>query len=150
MLIHSICNLCFQPFNLVIEMSEIELIKQVSDEKGMTAPCPRLCGGRVNLVGSPSPETALNAVKMPMTVTGREFFKAVMGAGLPDEIPVSAEVVSGMLKSGKITNIKADQVDGAIYLHEIELDHSVILHLASGSRGATVLKVTKARKPDGQ
>ena len=53
MIINSLCNSCLQPFRLIIEPADVSLVKEISDEAGETCPCPRMCGGSINLVGDP-------------------------------------------------------------------------------------------------
>jgi hypothetical protein len=146
MIVNSLCNSCLQPFLLIIEPSEVHLIKEISDELGETCPCPRLCGGSINLVGDPVIKTMTTdrRMKEPMTVTGRQLYQAVLGMGLPDEVPKSMETVDSLLRANKIVKTLIEEHSGKLYLHELHLENGVVLHLASGLKGAQVLKVTRA------
>ena len=148
MIIRTLCNTCLQSFELMLEASDLELVKQISDKEGHTCPCPRLCGGSILLVMDPlSSEMATDSrLKSPLRLGGKELFKAVGGAGLPDEIPRDPDVLRAMLKSSSIWDVSIEAVGNDVFLHEIQLTNGVTIHLASGLRGAHVLKMTKERE----
>lgn len=148
MIIRTLCNTCLQPFELMLEASDLELVKQISDQAGETCPCPRLCGGAILLVMDPTFSQMTNdpRLKNPLRVSGKELFKAVNGAGLPDEIPNDPNVVLAMLKSSPISDASIEVVGKDVLLHELRLQNGVTIHLASGLRGAHVLKMTKERE----
>ena len=145
MIVNSLCNTCMQAYQILVETRDISLLKQIATEDGTLCKCPRLCGGFINLVGDQT-ITAMTSdprLKAPMKITGSELYKAVNGAGLPDEIPQSKETVEAILKANKVVAAKVEDLDGRLYLHEVELEGGLVVHLASGLRGAQVLKVTK-------
>lgn len=147
MILLSLCNSCFQPYQVLLQPSDVELVKQVADEGGQSCPCPRLCGGKINLIG----DATISAMgkdrrlKDPIHITGRQLYQAVNGLGLPDEIPTDALVVDSLLKSNKLTGSVVEEVNGRLYLHELKLENGITIHLAAGQRGAQVLKMTKER-----
>jgi hypothetical protein len=147
MIIRSLCNSCFQTYELMVEPGEVHLVKQVATDDGITCPCPRLCGGKINLAGDPAIEamTKGQAMRTPLPLSGKELYKAVMGAGLPDEIPQAKETLEALLKANKVVGMMLEEDDKKFYLHELKLENGLTLHLASGLRGAQVLKVTKER-----
>ncbi len=147
MIIRTLCNSCLQTFELVLEASDLSLVKQIADETGHTCPCPRLCGGSILLVGDEtSKQMATDSrLKTPLRITGKELYKAIHGSGLPDEIPRDADVLESMLKANDVTGVSVEKVNDTIYLHELYLSNGVTVHLASGQRGAQVLKMTKER-----
>ena len=149
MMILSLCNTCIQPYQILVELNEVELIKQISDERGHTCPCPRLCGGSINLVGNDLIDNAVKDPRFrdPMKISGKELYKAVKGMGLPDEIDLQIETVDAMLKLG-VKDFKLDTVLNKIYLSELTMKNGVTLHLTSGPHGAQILKMTKER-PNG-
>lgn len=129
----------------------MELLKQVSTEEGKMCPCPRLCGGSINLVLDPT-IVAMSTDKRlrdPILLTGTELYQAVNGMGLPDEIPKDPIVVQSLLKSSAIAAVVVEEVNGKIYLHEMILDTGVTIHLGSGQRGAQIIKLTKERVKNG-
>jgi len=144
-MVHSLCQSCLQSYRLMIVPEEIQLIKQIADETGHLAPCPRLCGGTINLVGEPGIEKVIEGVRLrePLTITGTELYRAVNGAGLPDEVNVRVEVVCAFLESCKVVGVKTETNNGKVYLHELTLDNGVTLHLSAGIKGAEILKMTK-------
>lgn len=114
-------------------------------------PCPRLCGGSINLVLDPT-IVAMSTDKRlrdPILLTGTELYQAVNGMGLPDEIPKDPIVVQSLLKSSAIAAVVVEEVNGKIYLHEMILDTGVTIHLGSGQRGAQIIKLTKERVKNG-
>ena len=148
MIINSLCNTCMQPFQVIVQSDEADLLRQLSQEdEGRMCKCPRLCGGKINLIGDPVIEAMAEKLREPMTLTGKELYAAVLGAGLPDEIVKDPEVIRALLLADKVVDVDLEQIGGRVYLHELRLAGGVILHLAAGARGSQVLKVTKERKP---
>lgn len=147
MIINSLCNTCLQPFVLTMTSDEARLVKQITDESGHTAPCPRLCGGHINLIGDPiiSSMAEDRRLRDPMSISGLELYQAVGGMGLPDEIPKDLTVIESLFKAGTLSGVSVEEVNGKFYLHEIRLSNGAIFHLAAGSRGAQILKITKER-----
>lgn len=143
MKIFSMCNSCSQSYELLIVPATVGLIDQIKDDEGVTCLCPRLCGGRINIVNIPELNTSSRTA--PLAITAKELYQAVNGLGLPDEIPNDPIVVDALLRSGRITKTSVEPYEKAILLHEITLDSGVTLHLASASGGARVLKITKER-----
>ncbi len=147
MIIRTLCNSCLQPYEIILEASDLSLLKQISDAEGHTCPCPRLCGGSVLLAGDEVARamTSDRRLKDPIRIGGKELYRAVLGAGLPDEIARDGKVVESLLKSTSIKEVVVEEVGSTIFLHEIHLSNGVIMHLTSGQRGAQVLKMTKER-----
>lgn len=143
MILRSLCNSCFQPFELLLEASDIELVKQISDEHGHTVPCPRLCGGRINIVGEPNIGAMAEKLKQPMHINGKQLYQAVNGMGLPDELPQSHAALSALLRANKVVGIDLEEWGGKFYIHELKLEGGVTVHLSAGAKGAQVLKVTQ-------
>jgi hypothetical protein len=148
MVINSLCNTCLQPFELMLEASDLPLIKQISDPEGNLAPCPRLCGGFINLVGEPTLTVMAKdrRLKKPLRIGGKELYQAVNGLGLPDEIPSSSELIQALLKSETVKKAIIEDSNGRLYLHELHMSGGTIIHLTGGLKGAEVLKVTKIHK----
>jgi hypothetical protein len=145
-IIRSVCNSCFESYMVTLMPGDLELMKQISED-GMTAPCPRLCGGRININGEPAiSELAVRLRKGTYNISGKELYKAVMGAGLPDEIPKDILVLTAMLKSNKIVKTDFEHSNDKFYLHELTLENGVTFHFSGGPRGAQLLKVTKPRE----
>lgn len=149
MIINSLCNTCLQPFTIILTADDARLVKQIADESGHTAPCPRMCGGHINLIGDPVISSMAEDPRLrePMTITGLELFQAVGGMGLPDEIPKDLTVIEALLKSNpiKTVSLEKNEVNGKFYLHEMHLEGGIVFHLAAGARGAQILKITKER-----
>lgn len=146
-MIFSLCNSCLQSFQIMVEVREVELVKQIADEAGITCPCPRLCGGSINLVGDETIAQMSRDPRLrdPLRLSGKELFQAVKGLGLPDEIPRSLEVVSAMLKAHPLEDFELTEEAGKLYLSELHLEGGFTIHLTSGPRGAQILKLTKER-----
>ncbi len=148
MIISALCNTCLQPFQLMIEPGEVALVKQIASEDGTTCPCPKLCGGAINLVGDPtiSAMAADGRMREPSIISGKQLYQAVQGLGLPAEVPKSFEVVEAMFKANRVVKIDAETNNGRVYIHEIHFENGVVIHLASGIKGAQVLRMTKVEK----
>jgi hypothetical protein len=145
-IIRSLCQSCLQPFTITVQGSDAHLVRQLSED-GLTAACPRLCGGRINLVGDPviAQMSVDRRLKEPLSLTVTELYRAVNGMGLPDEVPKSFTVIKALFKANPLKAVDLEEVDGKFYLHELHLDDGVVVHLAAGSRGAQILKITKER-----
>lgn len=145
MIIHSLCNSCLQPFHLIIETADVPLVKEIADDEGTTCPCPRLCGGAINLVGEPTLAAMAEdpRLKQPVNLTGRQLYQAVNGLGLPDEIPRTSDTVDAVLRANKVVKTVVEEHQGKVYLHELHLENGSVLHLASGTKGSQVLKIVR-------
>lgn len=150
MILHTLCNTCLQAYQLLLEVTDIPLVKQLSDESGHTCPCPRLCGGTISLVPDVTIESMSKdpRLKHPIHLSGKQLFQAVKGLGLPDEIPQSRTVFDLAL-AGRVKKFELDEIEGKFYLQSLEFDNGVTFHLGSGRYGAQVLKLTTERKPNG-
>ncbi len=129
-----------------MEPGDTELMKTMMDE-ALTVSCPRLCGGRINVVNSVGVMTMAMApgLRPPMSLTAKELFRAVKGGGLPDEIEKDPVTIQALLKSSPVVEAVVEEVNGKVYLHELKLAAGTTIHLASGLRGAQVLKITKEK-----
>lgn len=145
MIIKSLCNSCLQPFEISVSVSEVPLVKEVTNEEGTMCPCPRLCGGSINLIGDATISEMSNdrRLREPMKVTGKQLYQAVNGLGLPDEIPTSVEVLEALLAGSEVVETTTEEFNKAVFLHEIKLKNGSTIHLGSGLKGAQVLKITK-------
>jgi hypothetical protein len=146
MIVNSLCNTCYQVYEIRSEPEDTHLLKELMRED-LTATCPRLCGGRINIVSSVSISALAQDPRLrpPLPISVRELFKAVKGAGLPDEIPKSYEFVEALFKSTPVKSVSLEQDGNRIYLHEVHFENGSVLHLSAGLRGAQVLKITKEK-----
>jgi hypothetical protein len=143
-IVKSLCNTCLQPFELLLQASDVDLVKQIADEEGHTAPCPRAhCEGRINLVGDPVINEMRGKLRDPIHITGKQLYQAAHGMALPDELPKSAEAIKALLMAHRVVEVDVQEVDDRFYMHEIMLENGVCVHLSGGPRGAQVLKVTR-------
>lgn len=145
MIIKSGCSTCFQTYKLLIQVSDIDLVKQVATNEGRSCPCPRLCGGQINLVGEPLISPEVFQLRDPIELTGLQLFQALGGLGLPDEIPKDVTVIDSILRTHKVIGADVQEFNGNFYLNELRLEDGIVVHLTSGSRGSRVLKITKER-----
>lgn len=145
MIVRSLCNTCLQRFELLLKPGDAPLLRQIAQESGKFCPCPRLCGGMINLQHDPAIEQLQEGPRLrdPMTLTGAQLYQAVNGAGLPDEIPKDEAVIDSLLRANHIVKCALEHVGDRIYLHELHLSNGSVIHLAAGGRGAQVLKVTR-------
>ncbi len=147
MMIYSLCNTCLQPYRLILQTQDLSLLKQIASEDGQTCKCPRLCGGLINLMGDATIAAMASdkRLKEPLSITGKELFQAINGMGLPDEVHNDPSTVDAFLRSNKIVRIRTEDYNGRLYLHELQLENGVTLHLGAGGRGAQIVKMTKER-----
>jgi len=142
MILLSLCNSCFQAYEIILGAGDMELMKSLT-QGDSTAACPRGCGGRINMAPNDTILAMAGKFKEPLHLTGIELYQALGGMGLPDEVPKDPEVIAALLKANKVVAVSMETVGPRIYLHEITLENGMIIHLSSGARGASVLKVTK-------
>lgn len=142
MIILSLCQSCLQQYEILIEASDLPLLKEISDEHGHTCPCPRLCGGSINLVGNSVADVfRTKQLKPEISLGGKDLYKAVKGLGLPDEIALDTSVLKNLVQNTESAIF--EEYNGKIYLHELKIMGGIIIHLAAGLKGAQVLKITK-------
>lgn len=142
MIINSVCSTCLQPFRVLVQASDVELVKQVSTNEGRTCPCPRLCGGEINLIGEPE---LLDGIRLrdPVELTGLQLYQAIGGLGLPDEVPKDVTVIDSLFRANRVVGVDVEEFNGNFYLNELRLEGGVVVHMSSGARGARVLKITR-------
>jgi len=143
MFLITICNSCYARFDVTIAPETSHLLAQMADEDGL-APCPRHCGGKINMTGDVTITSIAQEQKEQVHLTTMELYRAIHGAGLPDEIPKSGELVEAMLKTHKVKDALVEEVGDRIFVHELVLENGSTIHLTAGGRGAQVLKVTRA------
>ena len=80
------------------------------------------------------------------TLSPAEFFRALCGFGLPDELGCSPEVVTAMFSSALVTSVGVRGTpSGRTILDQIFLDNGVCLHLAASPQGSSVYKITRTK-----
>jgi hypothetical protein len=146
-ILHTLCNTCFQVYEIRIEPYDKELFEELRSSMGSAqgCKCPRLCGGYILLERSKEAQALAEnkLLKAPLSISVTELFGALHGTGLPDEVPNSPEVVEALLLAHQVKKVDVQQEGKRIYLHEIHLSNGSVLHLAAGMRGCQVLKITK-------
>ena len=75
-----------------------------------------------------------------------EFFRALCGFGLPDELGCAPEVIASLLSANLIigVDIAATGADRTV-IHSINLSNNLKLHLASSPDGPCVYKITRTK-----
>lgn len=114
-------------------------------------PCVRSdCDAMMGGVTNPVAESALRQGWVnSLNLTAEEFFQALCGFGLPEEIGSDPEVVRALLLSAKVSDVSVHaSSSGKTVLDRVDLDNGTSLHLAPSSRGAVVFKVTRRRDVD--
>lgn len=144
----TVCNTCIHGFEVVVTPEDSSLFESLVGAT-KTCKCPKLCGGSILLTNDYLLIDMYDKVDRKTRITASELYKAVHGVGLPDEIVKDAIVVESLLKANLIDAVKTEERNGRVYIHEIALDNGVSLHLAAGSAGAVVFKITKGTKKDG-
>jgi hypothetical protein len=143
MKIRSVCNKCFQMYDLVIAPEYSALLESLSEADGKLAKCPRLCGGKINLVLIKQLKVPKNRMyKEAMEITIPELHAAIYGNGLPDEIPKDELVLESLLLAHKVKSVETHKIHGGVYLDSLLLENGVRVHLAGGI-GPRVVKLTK-------
>lgn len=141
-MIHTMCPTCRQSYRLMLSSREHELLQQIASSDGTECDCPRLCGGKIPLVGPTKVDEAVPP-RDPITLSGAELYRAVNGMGMADEIPKNRETVEALIKANRASGVIVEEAGGRFYLHELHLENGLVVHLAAGLRGAEVLKITR-------
>jgi hypothetical protein len=138
----ALCEACLQRYEVRVGLHEKALLDQLTAESSVK--CPK-CKGvlTIGLVEKIAGITAGRELKDYIILTGTQFYQAVNGMPLPDEVPKSAEAIEAMLRSHGVVGVKTETVGDRIYLHELTLSNGITVHLAAGGRGAQVLKMTR-------
>lgn len=146
MIVQSLCNFCLQSYEVTITPDTTGLLKEIFSENAMCA-CPRQCGGQINLTPSSTISEMVSdpRLRAPIKLTVFELLRATKGAGLPDEIPGSAETVEALLLAHPVKKVVTQTEGKNIYLNQLHLSNGVVVHLCSGPHGAAVLKITKEK-----
>lgn len=140
MIDNGLCNSCFQRYVLTVRPQERGLLTW--DENNLLA-CARGCGGKV-LFGQDAVSMAEGAqLATPLHVTATEYYKALGGMGLPDEVTDDPDIIEALLKAHRVLEVKLEQAMGRIFIHEVQLENGMTVHLSAGAKGAQVLKVTR-------
>lgn len=106
------------------------------------------CDAKLYELTAEESEVAVNAttpgVIRVLNLTAQEFFSAMCGYGLPDELGTSPEVVKALLLSSKIMDVSVgESPSGRTVVYRLDLENGTSLHLASSSHGPSVFKVTR-------
>ena len=76
--------------------------------------------------------------------TAEEFWAAINGFGMPDEVVVDLEPVVAMLLAHKVVAVDAVKTrTGRVELRSVTLDNGVTVHLTASGEGAVILKTTR-------
>lgn len=146
MICAALCESCLQRYEIRVALQEKALLDQLTIEKA--GKCPK-CQGEL-VIDTQERIRALTAgkeLKEYVILTGTQFYQAVHGMPLPEELPQDAETVVALLLTNRIEEVKVEKLGERIYLHELLLSNGLTVHLCAGGRGAQVLKVT--RRADG-
>lgn len=145
MIVRSLCNSCFQTYELRLLPGDDRLLNQIAEVGGRICACPRACGGKINLVNDVSFDRMREGTSLrePIILSAQELYMSVLGLPLPDELPKDRELLVMFLKDAIIKDCVVEELGGRFYLHELVLTNGKVIHLAAGARGAQVLKITK-------
>lgn len=81
-----------------------------------------------------------------LSLTVEEFFAALCGYGIPEEISPEPEVVQALLLSARVDKVAVStSPTGRTLLSRMDLDNGTCLHLASSAFGPAIYKVTRRR-----
>ena len=134
----SICNKCFQRYQLIEKDEDQHLLLELREVKPRVT-CPRCNHGHCNLVLVPE----LEKIKGPcLSLTIKQFYQATHGMGLPDEMLPATEL-NHFLLNRELSDAVLEERNGKVYLHELAFKDGTVVHLSAGLFGAQVLKVTK-------
>lgn len=135
----TVCNTC----GLAIQVNgSDQRIKDLLSREiwGSMFPCPR-CG-----VGQ-----AIRDTELPLELeaawvelTPDEYFRALHGFGLPDEINCPPEVIQSLLLGNSVVGVGVELAPKQrTVLNTLELSNGLTLHLGVSTNGPVVFKITR-------
>lgn len=106
--------------------------------------CP-LCGGALLFpTARPSPEIPIHREWRRIGV--EEFFRALCGFGLPEEICCTPEVVSALMKTNLFVGVDmAAAGSDRTVIYSINLSNDWKMHLVSSPEGPCIYKITRSQ-----
>ena len=105
-------------------------------------PMTRVDGETLEQLKQESTQRLLSVI----TLNPEEFFRALCGLGLPDELGCEPEIVKSLLLSNKIVDVGIFPLGTKrTVLTQMYLDNGLCIHLASSPAGPVVFKVTRGQ-----
>lgn len=106
--------------------------------------CP-LCGGVLLFpTARPSPEIPIHREWRKLDV--EEFFRALCGFGLPEELGCTPEAVSALMQVNPIIGMDMAAAGGdRSVVYSINLSNNLRLHLVSSPEGPCIYKITRSQ-----
>lgn len=150
---HFGCDRCYTLIRVIGKAEEIQsLIYNHQWKDGY--PCVTAgCEGNMHEVDQAFVHSLKNTVKSGLitfyTLNPKEFFSALCGFGLPDEIGCAPEIVKAMLLSARVSDVGVrESSSGRTILDRIFLDNKTCIHLAASPSGPCVFKITRVKDED--
>ncbi len=74
-----------------------------------------------------------------------DFFRFMMGVGLPEEMNCDPNTLADVFRSGKVTQIKGHAIRGSSHfcVEWLEMEDGTRLYFGSSSHGAAIFRITK-------
>lgn len=147
----SLCTRCFQAYVITIEAGDKALYAQMQDDGSIIKnliSCPRKCGGFITPLNSDDIRLKAPVFAYALSLTVPELYKAVNGAGLPDEVPKDLDAINALLLVHRVNETMLEEVGRQFLLHGLKLSNGFTIHLGCSPKGPCIVKITK-EAPDG-
>ena len=80
-------------------------------------------------------------------LTAQQFWMAINGFGMPDEIVTEPEAVEAMFLAHRIKRVKLGRsVSMRAVINELELDNGITFHFTASGEGAVIFKSTRTKE----
>ena len=138
----TICNSC----GLIIQVNgPEERVRELLGRElwGDMFPCPRCEFGRA-IRDIEVPEALPDA---QVELTPEEYFRALHGFGLPDEINCPPEVIRSLLLTNQVVGVGVDLAPKQrTILNSLDLANGLTLHLGVSTQGPVIYKITRKQQ----
>lgn len=148
---YTFCDTCFQAVEVIGDMQQALALFGPSGKwpngefpcigEGCPGPAKRVSKAQVKAVVL---NESISSIIRRKTLEPHEYYRALLGFGMPDQVEVTTESLEAFLKGYKVVEVIGLETDNRrFYLHQLVLENGVRIHFAASALGALVYKMTR-------